>query len=340
MTRLFVHQPLFRMLSPLLSGTVVYLLILLINNNVAVLDQLFLGQELYFCIAQAYLIQETSRYTMVVVSRASWLSGKFWRIVLPALTSSVLTILLITGSMYGYYRVIIGFSPIVVELVVFNSIFVGITWIYLILFISHDLLRQSHELYLLQEKELKEQVQQDFLEFKQGINADLLFESLEQLLLLSKVDLVKADEFLDQLAIVYRYVLSRKKELVQVGVELEALKHFIDLLHGLPNRVIVLTEEVKSTFLVVPGVLLKLVEMVVRRAVSSPKNEIHIALTEKTDRLLITISLLGKLATQRKADEAYAQLKDTYVLYAEAPMQMKQENNRYEFVIPKLTMAP
>ena len=61
MKKLFIHKPLFRLLSPIFNGFVSYLLILLINNNIAQLQEEFLRQELFVCIALSYVIQEFSR---------------------------------------------------------------------------------------------------------------------------------------------------------------------------------------------------------------------------------------------------------------------------------------
>ena len=58
MTKLFIHTPLFRFLSPIFSGVVSYLLILLINNNIEQLQEQFLGQELYVCITLSYIVHE------------------------------------------------------------------------------------------------------------------------------------------------------------------------------------------------------------------------------------------------------------------------------------------
>jgi len=43
MRKLFIHHPLFRLLSPLFSGILVYLLLLLINNNIGQLQEAFLS---------------------------------------------------------------------------------------------------------------------------------------------------------------------------------------------------------------------------------------------------------------------------------------------------------
>ena len=57
MKKLFIHQPLFRLLSPIISGVIIYLLVLLLNNNVEQIQEQFFNEELYFCIALSYLIK-------------------------------------------------------------------------------------------------------------------------------------------------------------------------------------------------------------------------------------------------------------------------------------------
>ena len=339
MKQLFVHRPLFRILSPLLSGTLVYLLILLVNNNVMALEQQFLGQELYFCIGLAYLIQETSRLSILAFSKSHRIAPSLLGILVPTLISSLLTVFLVTASMYAYYEMMLGFSPIMTELITFNLIFLVITWVYLILFISYDLLKKSHESYLQQEEELKQHVQKDFVDFKQGINPELLFESLEQLVILSKLDAEKAEEFLDQFSTVYRYVLSKKKELVDIKSELDALMHLVNLLDELPNRTIELSIELSSSFLVVPGAILKIVEQMVRGAIVNETNMISLQLFEVDDSVVIKAEMIDKLMDEDSAYNAFNQLNRTYSLYTDKPLSKTKESHRTTVTIPKLTLA-
>ena len=339
MNQLFVHRHLFRILSPLFSGAIVYLLILLVNNNVMALEQQFLGQELYFCIGLAYLIQESSRFSILMISKLGHLSPTFWGIVIPALISSVTTIVVVSGSMYLYFEWVLGFSPIITEMTIFNAIFLMITWIYLVLFISHDLLKKTHESYLSQEEELKSNVQRDFVEFKQGVNPELLFESLEQLIILAKQDVDKAEEFLDQLAVVYRYVLSKKQELVSIKAEVDALEQFVTLLNSLPNRELIVRYDIKSSFVVVPGVLVKSLEMIFRAAVVHQSNIIDVHISESEEVLEIKASMIERLVKPETTEAIFNQLYSTYTLYTDSKMKLKHTSEGLIISIPKLTLA-
>ena len=66
--------------------------------------------------------------------------------------------------------------------------------------------------------------------FNNEINPDLLFQSLETLIPLVHHDPGTAENFVDRLATVYRYILdNRKKELVSVEEEIQASKNLIYL---------------------------------------------------------------------------------------------------------------
>jgi len=138
MNKLFIHNPIFRLISPLFSGILVYLLILLINNNVEQLQEAFLSQELYVCIGLAYIIQEYARISLFLFEWLSWPKFFIGKIIFQLAVSVIISILLVTVSMYSYFYWILGFTPNLSELTIFNSIFSVFTLIYLSLYLSHQ----------------------------------------------------------------------------------------------------------------------------------------------------------------------------------------------------------
>lgn len=338
MTKLFIHKPLFRLLSPIFSGAVVYLLILLINNNVSVIDTLFMGQELYFCIGLSYVTQESSRFILVLLSRRSVLKASFIGVTIPVIVCSMITCAFVTVSMYWYFESLLGYSPISSELMIFNVLFVVISWIYISLFIAYDVLHQTHEIRLKQEQQIKEDIEEEFHQFKEGINTELLFESLEQLILLAKVDVNKAEELIDQLALVYRYVLSRKQELVEIGVEMDALKNLVNLLNSLPNRSLELKDRTVKGVLIVPGTLLKIMEHLVRNSISSPLNNLEISISNEVT-FKVQGNLIPILRSKPTGDSLARQLTKSYRLYTDDAVTYVKEQHQHSFFIPKLTLA-
>ena len=122
MNKLFVHNTWFRLFCPLFSGTLVYLLILLINDAVLSIQEDFLSQELLVCVVLAYLTQEFSRLSLQVFE--GWQKPKsfVFRTILQIFGSIILTIVLVSVTMYFYFENILFYEPSIRELFVFNSI--------------------------------------------------------------------------------------------------------------------------------------------------------------------------------------------------------------------------
>lgn len=335
MTRRFVHLPLFRIVSPAVSGIVVYLLILLINNNVAALEGQFLSRELYVCIALSYLIQEVCRLVVVVFGRFRLPSNELLRILIQLGISFSLSVILVSLGIYLYYLFVLGFEPVIQEYRMFNGIFAIITMTYMALYISHDYLRRIHDQRIAQELNTKENLEADFRQFRQGINVQLLFESLESLIVYMKVDKEKADVFLEHLSRVYRYILSRKNELVEIRQELEVLDELLWIFNSLPNRQVRLTKTVHSDFLVVPGVLLHLIEGMIRNSIATALLPLQINLGEDEQFLVLSsekMERLGALPVQSMVRE----LSVTYGFYSDQWLQVEETEVDLTIKLPKL----
>ncbi len=338
MKKLFVHKPLFRLLSPIFSGVVVYFLILLVNNNVAQIQNEFLGEELYVCIGMSYIIQEFSRILLLLFKRFSFFSNTILSIVLQVIISIILSITVVTLCITVYYKQILGFSPNSEELWLFNSIFSVITLIYILLFISHEYLHKINSEKLKEEQEYLEHIEQDFKEFKQGINPELLFESLENLLVLIKYDKEKADNFIDYLATIYRYILSSKqKQLVDLNDELENTQELVKLFNYLPYRNVSLKNTIKDSFLMVPRSLLFIVEQIIRTTIISSNIKLEIKLSEENDFFIINYLTNDKI-TEVFSVKNFKEIERVYSIYSNKNIEVTTTDYDRTIKIPKLTI--
>ena len=257
MNKLFVHHPLFRLLGPLFSGTFVYLLILLINNTIEDLGASFLTQELYVCIGLAYIIQEASRLVIVLFNRLERPKSFLVKSIVHLMVTLLLSIVLVTSTMYLYFTMILSYTPNYTELLIFNSIFSTISVFYVLLYISNQFLFMVNMEKLEKEEWARIKMEEDFAGFKRDINPELLLESLEAILVVMKKDAEVAESLTEDFASVYRYILSsKKKEIVGIEEELHVLNDFVQVLNQLPFRKIELGKSnIKNTW-VVPGSLL------------------------------------------------------------------------------------
>lgn len=337
MNKLFVHHPLFRLLSPLFSGTLVYLLILLVNNNIGQVQEAFLGQELYVCIGLAYLIQEYARLSLVLFERMKLPISYFWRLVVQVTSTLIVGILLVTGAMHAYFKMVLAYTPNTQELVIFNSIFSMITVIYLVLYVSHGFLYRINTDRLAKEVAEKQRIEDDFKEFKREVNPKLLFESLEALLVIMKKDPEEAEQLSDHFSSVYRYILARKnRELVRLSEEMAVLRELIHLLGHLPYRKIEFVTWVDAETWVVPGSLLTIVERIMRTTIPSSTRFLTLNLYETPEVLQLRYEAEEVLRTQFTT-ETLGDVARNYKFYSDTPLRIVAERPNKTVEIPKLS---
>lgn len=336
-TRLFVHHPIFRLISPLFAGTLVYLLILLINNSIAVLQETFLGQELYICIGLAYVTQEFSRLSLLFFQRLHLPKSFVLKIALQVISSVVITVILVSLSMYFYFKYVLLYTPNTRELFVFNSIFAFLTMLYVVLYLGHYFLYRKNTEKIEKEVAAKQAVETDFIAFKQGINPKLLFESFEAMIVQMKSDPWKGEALADNFSSVYRYILSRKtRELVALEEEITILEALVGLFNQLPYRKVVLKKMSLSEIWIVPTSLLMLVERIIRTTIASDSQELTIHISEEPQ--YISIHYLSEERLQQQLDRnSLTDLIRSYRFYSEAPIAIdKDEAGTKTIRLPKL----
>ncbi|EDP70647.1 histidine kinase internal region [Flavobacteriales bacterium ALC-1] len=335
MKKLFVHLPLFRLLSPLFSGVLVYLLLLLINNNVEQLQEQFLGEELYVCIGLSFLIQEVSRLLLLLFKKLPQRLPFILALLIQVVASLIVCISVVTLAIYIYYKYVSGYSPNSEELWNFNSIFAAITFIYILLNLSHHYLYKVNTKKLNDELLRKQLVEEDFIQFKNEINPTLLFDSLESIIVLAKQDKEEVDDLIDTIASTYRYVLSKgKRQLVLIEEELQAVEHLVKLFDFLPYRKLNFKGTINSSFLVVPGSLLKLVETIVKTSIVQEK-PMAINLVEGDTFLGIEYKHNDKISEQFNID-SITELQSVYSIYSEEPISIFDQEEIRFIKIPKL----
>lgn len=336
MKKLFIHSPIFRLLSPMFSGFIIYFLILLVNNNIEQLLEQFIGEELYFCVILSYTTQEFSRVLIVLFKRVPKLKKTLYNLIAQILLSVLLCIGMVTLFTQLYFTYFVGYSITIEELYLFNSIYVFITLIYISLFISHQYLYKINTERMTYEAIAKENIEHDFVEFKRGINPNLLIESFEALIVLIHQNKELADDFIDHLATIYRYILSSKKQqLISVNEEILVLEELEALFNKLPYRTINLTKEIEQDFLMVPGTLLYVLESIVRNTIVSNEIALEVLIKENGNTIEISYKHKDKLSTSFLTNEL-KEMSRVLQVYSDEALSVNETENQRIITIPKL----
>lgn len=324
MKRYFIHNPFFRLLAPLVYGVLTYLLILLINNNVSQVNDFYNSEEVYISIALTYLSFESMRIIVLVLDR--FLPPRYQGIRTPVqfVLTAVISVSLVFAGLTLYFSYVVGFSISSVQLLIFFIIYAVTAVLYNILYFSNHYLQKENTVKLAAEKQHREVLEIEMVEFKNDINPDLLFESLESLINLMYRDVEQAEEYIDCLASAYRYVLSnRQEELVPVSIELEAARNLTKLLnekhHG-QLRFESSLEPDELGAILIPGSLPVIIESLVRNTIISRFEPMVIRCYLEDDYITIQSKLNDRLIIHPNTELSLASLQKSYSLYSDLPM--------------------
>jgi hypothetical protein len=335
MRKVFVHTALFRICAPVVLGVLVYLLILLIHNSVTEVNKIFSNQELYVCIALSVISLEGMRLVIVILDRV----GKSWdtrrRIVIQLISTMVVNLSLTAVMISSYYLMMLGFSISSSEQTNFLIMFGVVGMLYNLLYFSHFYLQLENKTWLDEEKKLREKVEADFAMFRSEINPDLLYESLESLILTIHHNTDLAEEQIDYLAGIYRYSLvNRQKELIDLSEEMRSADNLIRLLnfhyHGQLN--ILADQFPHDNISLIPGSLLISIDSIVRNTLVSPQTPlvIRIYLEEDDDYLVLQHTLNDKLMLHYESLAAFGRLQRSYSFFSDKPfVQVKAGRENY-----------
>jgi LytS/YehU family sensor histidine kinase len=344
MKKYFIHNPLFRLLAPAVYGILLYLLVLLINNNVTQLNEFFSGQEVYICIGLTYLSFETIRLTTILLNKFLPKKYSFIQTPIQLVVSTVASTLLVIGCLKLYFLYVVGFSMAFSQLLLFTSIYAFSSLLYNLIHFSNHYLHQENTLKLYAEKQQREVLEMEMTEFKNDINPDLLYESLENVINLMNRKQDDAEEYIDYLASAYRYVLTnRQRELINLTQEAEAAKTIVRLLNERYTGLIKLQcspSDKESKLCLIPGSLPVVIEYIIRNTIISYQEPFVIScFIEEDEYLVIQSKLNDRLIKHTESSLAFERLQKSYSLYSEKPLiQVKAYEENY-IKLPLLRIA-
>ncbi|MBI1768268.1 MAG: histidine kinase [Bacteroidetes bacterium] len=334
MKKLFIHNTLFRICAPMLYGILVYLLILLVNNNLNDLLKIYSNKELYVCLALSYLSMESLRVTIILLANSLERIPRKYRVGIQTLISLSVSLLVVYLGVFSYFKWVEGYSVGWYELRLFFVIFGFTALLYNILYSSNEYLLRENTTQINLEAKLREKVEADFTAFKNDINPELLYESLESILQSLYVDVNDAEDQVDLLASIYRYqLMNRDKELVNLADELNALNNMISLFNFRHNGQLRLISKLESMFdaHVVPGSLLIAVDTIIRNTLLSRESAFSITLYEEDDGYIVMQHRLNdKLILHEESLLAFARIQRVYSFFSDVPfVQVKAYGENY-----------
>lgn len=337
--KLFIHQPVFRLLSPLFIGVMVYLLILLLNNDTTQVYQLFESQEVYACVIASCLTLESNRLVITIVSKFEGKLTEWKSLLIIGGINCLLTVVWASMTLLMFFKIWVGFSPGQAEMWIFNGIFAVVSLLYCTLYFSYFLLSRENTFRLNKEQLTRESVYNEFTDFKNDINPNLLYNSLERIIILAYENPDSSEELIDRLSSVYRYMLGHRQiELVALDEEILAANQLIDLLNALPDFSVSLEVEVEdSSIQVIPGTITSLVQSIAKRTINNPNTPLVIQFYKEEEYLVIQHKINDRLSMSNE-DLSLDKSQRAYSYYTDAPIVAVSAYDDCYTKIPILTL--
>jgi sensor histidine kinase YesM len=334
----YIHKASFRILFPVLAGIFLYLAMLLVFGNLDDLAGSFTGREALFIVALTYISHE---WAILFLGRKASINAFAGREPLPKIlyfTVLILSNALITsGIILFYFMVVLDYFYFLTELITINILLALFQFMVHLYYLSMLNIRRSHELSMDREAMQEERLQTELESFKSEMNPDLLLDCLENLLTLIHTDTDKSENYIQSLSNQYRYLLEhRKKELVDLGTEINAARELVYLLNGGGQVKINLKEDVKNKErMIIPGTLNHILYQVENSMILSPANPLEIELFQQEDGVLrIRHANRPRLKAVKKA--GMDKLNRSYRHFTGRVIETTEEDSRILWVIPGL----
>jgi len=302
----------------------VYLIIILLNNNVSQINTLFTSEEVYACMGLALLFTESFRVCLILSNKIASNSNAIPSVIIQLLLSTGATIILISTGLLLYFTYSLGYAPSKFEYQLFNGIFILINLLLNLINISFYYSTKENTIKIDAERTKTESVKLELQDYKNDINEILLYQSLEKLIVLIHDDTEKAEELIDDLSSVYRYILGHKQlELVSIATELKPVNNLLNLLNEVHGGNINLITESEDILYhqVVPGTLVTIIEQIVRNTITTHRAPLNIYLSSDSDGYIeIKHRLREKLNRSTENEKVIEAIQRSYNFFSDKPI--------------------
>lgn len=326
--------PFFGLVIPNITG--------MIDNGRYSAPELF-GAYLYF-IFIAFAIWQGNRFLLFRLRlRFSWLSQPVYKVLALVVSNIFYTIPISVGLMTMWYvfaqhaaadwNVIFKATALCVVCVVF------ITHTYETVFLIKSWGSDKTK----GEELAKAKAEAELEALKNQIDPHFLFNSLNTLSHLIGQDPAKAREFNDNLAEVYRYILSNKeRNLVLLSEEIAFAERYFSLLQIRFGRAVMMTLdwETPSDDLLIPPISLQiLLENAVKHNAFTDEHPLKIAVTVRDTSVVITNDVSRKETIGHSSRIGLRNLKERYLLITGQDVSVHNNDGRFTVTLPLLRTA-
>lgn len=320
----------YRLLFPILSGSLTYFLLLLAFNRIGELNESYFRAEWLFSIVFAYFWNFSVIFSSSYIEkRIKFIQSISERITYHVIGVSFSSVFVIGLVVYAYFYFLIGYSNIdnfSSEMYVFQGLFLFQTFIFECAWWGAKLIELKNETINKEEHKRAEYISKEMRLFAEDANLPLLYETLETLIGLAYKNPDEAEEYAERLAKVYRNTINnRKEEFVSVFDALATTKDVLQLLGDARSGGIrcdfKIDKKLAQELVIPPVVVSRLVVAIASDHIATPIQPLEIQFFIEDESLLVVAhSCNEKIDKPNAMYDVINSLEETFRLYTKTPI--------------------
>jgi len=203
-------------------------------------------------------------------------------------------------------------------------------------------LNLSKENQLQAEEFKKKSIEAQFEALRNQINPHFLFNSLNVLSTLVYKNAEEADQFIQQLAKVYRYLINNQdKKIISLAEEISFIDSYIYLLNiRFKNNLQIsknFDNELKDNY-IAPATLQLLLENAIKHNIVSQKNPLHIQVNKENDYIIVQNNLQLKPTQRESTRIGLSNIRNRYQFLSSKPVEINKTSQFFTVKIPLIKL--
>ncbi|MDQ2179160.1 histidine kinase [Marinifilum sp. D714] len=339
----YLNNNIYRLITPPCVAILVYLLMLLIFDRLAEISNNFSPEELIFLIAVTAILFESYRFWLLKTDKIRILNrNKLLKFSVIYTGSFFITIGLVYALFAVYFRFVIGISEFSSELVSFLIIFILVGILFHLFYLSIRFLDRQNSLLLEKEEMNRKNIEFELEVFKNKLNPDFLYESLESVISLIRKDKVEgAEEYIDHLALFYRRILgNRYSEIITLEEEKLKIEEYIKLRNYdySDNLIVNWALDDINNIHVVPNMILQTIQLIEYSQQVDLNTKLEIFIEGSDDTILFKFLSSERLKPLPKFKNLKEAIQKTLSFYTDSQFEWQRVNDYIHVSIPKINI--
>lgn len=338
----YQNQTLYRIFAPVVAGMFVYMLLLLVFDRLSEIVNNFQPDELVFLIAVNYILFESYRVWINAFEKSKYFNATPWiRMNLLFLGSFIVTIAVVPTCLWLYFNYYIGMSSFGSQLISLLIVYFLVGILFHLFYLSISFLDKQNTLLLQKEEVNRKNIQYELEVFRNKINPDFLYNSLEGIIsLIRKEHIAQSEKHIDYLALFYRRILgNRYSEIISLDDEINKIEHYLEIQNYLYTGNLKINWQLKQDakqIMIVPNTILQGINLIEQTQLVNSNTELNIIIQEEKEYICFKYKSSARLKQDVNPNVLLSSINHSVSFYSNLKASYLDDNKVSMLKIPKI----